>query len=162
MSVTKRMIQALCIALFAICSNNAAFAQSIFNNVEDLLNVPALSYAQAARFVLEAAEASASKEAVASGDAFRYAREQGWLPKKAAPDAPARLDGVSLLIMRAFDFKGGLFYTAAGNAHYAYRELVHKGIIQGRTDPAMPVSGSLLLFMVSRALAVGESADIDI
>ena len=98
--------------------------------------------------------------------AFSYAREQGWLPKNADMYTPARLDSVSLLIMRAFGFKGGLFYRAFANnvaarnaaAHYAYRELLYKGIIQGRTDPAMLVSGDMLLFMVSQALAAGENS----
>ncbi|GHU14389.1 hypothetical protein FACS1894161_5030 [Spirochaetia bacterium] len=159
--IVKRVIQALCIAFFAVFSGGGAFAQNIFHDVEDLLNTPALNYAQATRFVLEAAEISASKEAGTVSDAFHYALEQGWLPKKASPDAPARLDSVSLLIMRAFDFQGGLFYSIVHNAHYSYRELLYKRIIQGRTDPAMPVSGNLLLFMVSQALAAGENADVD-
>ncbi|GHU50867.1 hypothetical protein FACS1894200_10620 [Spirochaetia bacterium] len=155
----KRVMQAVCIGFLAVLSSSAAFSQSIFHDIEELLDTPALNYAQAARFVLEAAEISTSKETDITSDAFRYAQEQGWLPKKATPYAPARLDGVSLLIMGAFDFNGGLFYSIVHNAHYAYRELLYKEIIQGRTDPDMPVSGDLLLFMVSQALAFGENGE---
>jgi hypothetical protein len=35
---------------------------------------------------------------------------------------------------------------------YAYRELVHQGIILGRADPDLAISGNRLLFMINRAL----------
>jgi hypothetical protein len=43
-------------------------------------------------------------------------------------------------------------YTLFGGAHYSYRELVYKDIIQGRSDPAMKVSGEKMLFIVNRLL----------
>jgi hypothetical protein len=54
--------------------------------------------------------------------------------------------------MGAFGIKGGIMYTAVKSPYYAYRELVHQGIIQGRADPDMAVSGDLLLFMIGRVL----------
>jgi hypothetical protein len=59
--------------------------------------------------------------------------------------------------MRSFNIKGGLFYSLTQNSHYAYRELVHKKIIQGRVDPAMNLSGERLLLITGRILAMGES-----
>jgi len=117
--------------------------------IEGLLETKAVSYGQAARFILEAADVSGFTDPV---QAFAYAREQKWLPNRATPDSEARLSGISLLVMRSFDIKGGLFYSIAKNSHYAYRELVYQDIIQGRSDPGMSVSGSELLFMVNRVL----------
>jgi hypothetical protein len=58
--------------------------------------------------------------------------------------------------MSAFGIKGGIMYSSLKNPRYAYRELVHQGIIQGRADPEMVVSGDLLLFMIGRALDLTE------
>jgi hypothetical protein len=120
--------------------------------VEELLQVQAVSYGQAARFVLWAADAASLK----SADAFAYAAEQRWLPRKAAAADAARLDGVSLLLMQAFAVKGGMWYSLTKNPHYAYRELVYQDVIQDRADPKMTVSGEHLLFLINRLLSRQE------
>jgi len=143
---------------FGVCAMLASpiFAPRVFAQtaaeLETLLATSALSYEQAASFVLKAADVTAS------GSAFNYAAEQKWLPAKAAPDGKAALDGVSLLVMGAFGIKGGIMYSATKSARYAYRELVHQGIIAGRADPDLAVSGDRLLFMISRALEREEGA----
>jgi hypothetical protein len=124
--------------------------------IEKLLETEAVSYEQAVWFVLEAAELSPSFEGSGADAAFNYAARQQWLPKKAAPRDKASLEGISLLVMRTFGIKGGLFYSLTKNPHYAYREMVYQDIIQGRSDPQMPVSGDLLLFLVNRVLSRAE------
>jgi len=129
------------------------FAQTAAE-LEALLNTDSVNYGQAARFVLNAADISDLK----AEDAFRYASEKNWLPATATQDTAAKLDGVSLLVMQAFNMKGGAFYTLIRNPHYAYRELLFQNIIQGRADPDMTVSGDLLLFVVNRVLEQKEGA----
>lgn len=124
-------------------------AQTTADEMETLLASSAVSYAQASRFTLEAADVMVTAD---PAEAFRYASEQKWLPKKAAPGDTARLDAISLLIMRSFGIKGGLLYSISKSPHFAYRELVYRDIIQGRTDPAMNCSGETLLFIISRLL----------
>jgi hypothetical protein len=114
--------------------------------IEALLSAGALNYGQAASFVLRAADVQAA------GAPFDYAFEQNWLSARAAPDGAAALNEVSRLIMGAFGMKGGLMYSLTKSPHYAYRELVYQGIIQGRSDPNLAVSGDLLLFMIGRVL----------
>ena len=126
------------------------FAQTAAE-IETLLASDAVSYDQAASFVLRAADVEAT------GSAFTYATEQKWLSAKAVSGGSATLDEVSLLIMGAFGIKGGIMYSATKAPHYAYRELVYQGIIQGRADPALVVSGDLLLFMVGRVLDQTET-----
>jgi len=124
--------------------------------IENLLNVHSVSYEEAALFILEAADAHATYGSSVISDpaeAFRFAAEQKWLPKKISGGGSARLDAVSLLLMRSFGVKGGLFYSLFKNPHYAYRELVYMEVIQGKADPAMNVSGEALLFMVNRILS---------
>jgi len=143
------------IICFLLAAPVVLYAQTA-TEIERLLETEAVSYGQAAWLVLEAADLSGSFENSASDGAFNFAAQQGWLPKKAAPQDKASLEGVSLLVMRSFGIKGGLFYSLLKNPHYAYREMVYKDIIQGRSDPQMPVSGGLLLFLVNRVLSRAE------
>jgi hypothetical protein len=145
-----------CALLIFICLFSAGRlpAQSTAAEIETLLSADTVTYAAAARFLLEASETLKTSK---PDEAFNYAVEQNWLPKTAAANDPARLDAISLLLMRSFDIKGGLFYSFTKNPHYAYRELVHKKIIQGRTDPAMKLSGDRLLLITGRILSQGES-----
>jgi len=141
----------VCLLLASPILAPRVFAQTAAE-LETLLYADAVNYGQAARFVLLAADINDLK----AEDAFSYAMEKKWLPAKAEKDSDAKLDGVSLLIMRAFDIKGGAFYTMMKPPHYAYRELLYQNVIQGRADPGMAVSGDLLFFVVNRALEQKE------
>ncbi|GHV84694.1 hypothetical protein AGMMS50230_03020 [Spirochaetia bacterium] len=123
------------------------------SEIETLLATPNITYAQAARLVLEASEAAvfANPE-----EAFRFAAGRGWLPKKAASNGTAQLGGIALLLMRSFDLKGGVIYRSVKNAHYAFRDIVWLGLTRGQRDPAAKVSGGDLLYMVNRLLALKE------
>ena len=142
----RRLIFSLILAATTL----TAHAQSA-DWIEALLAKDNVSYADAALLVLQAADLLAAPTAAA---AFSYAEEKKWLPRGAEADDGARLDGLSLLVMGAFDMKGGLFYTITKSPHHAYRELAYRNIIQGRADPTMSVSGDLLLFTVNRVLAI--------
>jgi len=133
----------------------AALSAQTAAEMETLLETQAVTYAQAARFVLEAAEAAVIAD---PEEAFRFAEEQNWLPKGASPETEAQLDGISLLCMRSFDLKGGFLYSLMKNPHYAYRELVYQSAIQGRADPHMAVSGYQLIFMINRIYSIQEEA----
>jgi len=121
--------------------------------LETLLAAETLSYEQAASFVLQAADVQVT------GSSFDYAFEQNWLPKNAAPEDTARLNGVALLLMRSFGLNGGIFYSLTKSPHHAYRELVYKGLISGNTDPGKPVSGRQLLLIISRVLSLKEKEE---
>jgi hypothetical protein len=124
------------------------------DELETLVEAEKLSYAAVARFVLEAADVAALAD---PKEAFNYAWERKWLPGRAQADDTARMDGISLLMMQSYGIKGGLFFTLFPNPHYAYRELMYRRVIQGRSDPEMAVSGDWLLFMVGRLLTLREN-----
>ncbi|MCL1815637.1 MAG: OmpA family protein [Treponema sp.] len=123
--------------------------------IETLLDTPAITWAGAAVFALEAADRAVFSN---PADAFAYAAERKWLPKDAAPQDTARLNGIALLLMGSFDIKGGIFYSLAKNPHYAYRELVYREVIEGRIDPDMTVSGEDFLYYINRLFALREMA----
>jgi len=134
----------------AFLSAQTSDRQSTAQEIETLLGTHAVTYAQAARFALEASGRLAVSD---HNEAFRYAAERGWLPKNVSANDTARLDGISLLLTRSFDMGGGIFYSIAKSPHYAYRELVYRQVIRGRADPAMKVSGELFLFLTGRLLS---------
>jgi hypothetical protein len=119
--------------------------------IEWLLEQNQVSYGQAASLTLEAAGLIDPLGQTNADGAFNYAMERGWLPKGAEANHAARLNGLSLLVMRAFEIKGGAFYSLFKNPHYAYRAMAYRGIVHGRADPHMPVSGDLLLYTVNKA-----------
>ena len=142
----KVLVAAL--ALLTLCSVQA-FAQS-GAEIDLLLATDEVSLSLAARYVLPAADilpADATPEA-----SFAAAKEKGWLPADAEPDAPVRLSALSFLIANAFGMKGGAMYSIAPGQRYAYRELVYLRVIQGASDPAQTVSGERLMRILGRAL----------
>jgi len=147
----KALLPVLC---FLCLVPAPASARGAAVELEALLGSPAVTYAQASRFVLEAADVRAFDD---PAEAFLFAMSRGYLPGNAAPDAPARLDGVSLLLVRSFGLGGGIMFSITGSPHFAYRELEHMGFISGRAGPRMAVSGETLLYLTGRALAhLGE------
>jgi hypothetical protein len=122
------------------------------DRIEWLLEQDRVSYEQAALLTLEAAGHLDPAGQTSAEDAFGFAMERGRLPKGVEANYAARLNGLSLLVMRAFDISGGAFFALFKNPHYAYRAMVYRGIVQGRSDPRMLVSGDLLLFTVNRAI----------
>ena len=140
----------LCAIVFFISSPLTILNAQTATQLQTLLQTNAVTHEQAVEFVLEAAE-------IEQQDPFDYALQQKWIPKKAQSSDSPNLQQTSLLLMRAFDIKGGLFYSMFKTPHYAYRELVYKGIIQGRVDPRMKVSGDMLLFLVNRILYLQDS-----
>jgi hypothetical protein len=126
------------------------FAQTA-DEMDRILNTPEITYTQAARFILAAANA-----VPAGGNAFTAARENRWLPAGAEADSPISLGELSLLIMKAFDLKGGIFYSLFPVPRYACRELVYMRIIQGRNDPGGRLNGRAFLQILGRVLTYTE------
>jgi hypothetical protein len=102
------------------------------DEIDTILNTQEITYSQAARFILTAAD-------------------QADQPID-SPSSPVSLGEVSLLIMRSFRLKGGIFYSLFPSPRYACRELVHLHIIQGRTDPGGRLDGRTFLQILGRVL----------
>ena len=146
------MVAVLCVFL-SLFFTQPLHAQTAVR-LEAILDTPELSWSQAAAFILEAADLRSGSEWAQADKAFEFAMEQRWLPKHLSPGDTARLNGAALLLMRSFDIKGGIFFRAGKSPHHAYRELVHKKVIRGNSDPDMTVSGQQLLLMVNKILAM--------
>jgi len=140
------------IIIFLLLILCAALHAQTFDEIQTLLKTPTVSYAQAARFVLEAADVKGSYDKTSKQEAMRFAVEKNWLPKNADAQDAISLERLSLLIMRAFGLKGGPMYGIFHNAHYSYREMVFQDLIQGESDPHNKVSGEEMIFIISSLL----------
>jgi hypothetical protein len=123
-------------------------AQTVVHDMDALLDSEAVTWADAARFVLPAA----GVETADAAQAFAAAAERGWLPRKAEPSGAADFGGISFLLMKAFDIPGGVLYSLFPGPRYAYRELVYKGILQGPQDRSWKVSGFHLITLIGKTL----------
>jgi hypothetical protein len=142
----------LLFALFSLLfCNRSLFAQTA-ERLEQLLEQDRVSYRDATLMVLEASGRLDPAKQTSADNAFSFAMQRGWLPKGAQANSDAMLNGLSLLVVQAFDIKGGIFFSLFKNPHYAYREMVYRGIIQDGADPQMTVSGELLLYTVNKAM----------
>jgi outer membrane protein OmpA-like peptidoglycan-associated protein len=133
--------------------------------IEQLLERETISYKEAAWIILEATGkfSFANTDVVSSPEkAYQYAEENGWLPRNITPDTTATFEGVSLLIMHSFGIKGGIFYSIFKSPHYAYRELVYRGIIQGKISPKKAVSGDMLIFGTNQTIMRQEEDNFDL
>ena len=142
--------------VFLVFLTAFSYAQTA-EKVEALLDNVAVTYGEAASLILEAGDVLTG---ASQAEAFQKAVNEKWLSGNVSANDTAKLDKVSLLVMRSFDFKGGIFYSLFKSPHYAYRELVYQYLVEGRTDPQMDVSGDLLLFIVGRALSRVEAGQL--
>ena len=129
-------------------------------DMDALLETQAVNAAQAARFVLEAADLlpAGLSGAEAESAAYDLAKSKGWTSLASGDEVT--LKDAAFLIMSAFDIEGGFMYALFPGPRYAYREMVYRKLIQGRADPAMPVSGSRLLQIIGRTLNQTASAPV--
>jgi hypothetical protein len=149
---TNRIVLTLFLfACYLFFGSGFLYAQTA-DRIEQLLTQKSVSYKEAALLALQAAGRIDPDAGTSAEEAFNVAMEHGWLPNGIEADQAVRLSGLSLIVMKAFDIKGGAFYLLFKNQHYAYRALVYKGIVHGRVDPQMIVSGDLLLYTINRAM----------
>ena len=140
----------LCFVLCFLFICQTSLPAQTAEELEAILEAPAVSYGQAALFVLGAVDGSAAGGPDA---AFYQAMERGWLHKKAVSDDPATMGGISFLMMRAFGIKGSLLYRIFPGPRYAFRTMASRSLLQGTTDPAMKVSGERFLLILGNVLS---------
>jgi outer membrane protein OmpA-like peptidoglycan-associated protein len=130
----------LCAALFVSATLLSAQTAA---EMDILLETEAVSFGQAARFVLITTDWI--DPASSAGAAYALAREKGWAPEKSLEHNPIKTGELCFLIMKAFDMKGSFLYSLFPGPRYAFRELDYLGLLPGRRDPGLRVSGEGLL-----------------
>ena len=131
-----------------------AQTQSTADRMDALLDSQAVSWETATVFILNEMDIR-----FGSAGAFEYCRNQQWIPRDTYPREPITMQGLSLLIMHAFDFPGGFMYRLTRNSRYAFKELQAKDILPPGSDPSFYPSGQDFLYVIHRALE--EKGNID-
>jgi len=153
-------IPKLCLALILFSFSAFSLSAQTAAEMDTLLEAETVSIAASARFILGAVELLplelSSREAEEA--AYDMAKEKGWVRKDAGEKTT--LKDTAFLVMNAFQFKGGVMYSIFPNPRYAYREMVYRKIIQGRSDPGMTVSGLRLLQIIGAALSHSGEAEL--
>lgn len=142
----KKILLLLFLLLPVIVFSQAG-STSTAAELDTVLDKAELSYAEAARFVLD------------SEDGFNMAISSGALPRRAEPGGAIKLGELSFLLMKTFGLKGGFMYKILPGPRYAYRELVSRSLIQGAADPAMKVSGERFLLILGNVLDTTEGKE---
>jgi hypothetical protein len=135
--------------LLALSMGGALYGQTAAE-MDELLETGEITWAQACRFVLSAS--GTLEEHSSAPAAFDAARERGWLPEGAAAEGPVKLGELSFLMMQSFSIKRSSLYVLFPGPRYAYRQMDYLGLIPGRRDPALKVSGEWFLQILERVL----------
>jgi hypothetical protein len=146
--MTHRTLKHIFVLLLFALILPALPAQNLAVEMDAVLESEAVTWAEAARFVLPAAGFLDQNGA----GAFQDAKLRGWLPEDAKPGDTADFGGLSFLIMKALDIPGGVMYRLFPGPRYAYRELRYLNILQGQHDRFRKVSGFWLISLIGRAL----------
>jgi outer membrane protein OmpA-like peptidoglycan-associated protein len=135
--------------LFLFVFAAASLPAQTASEMDELLGARAASFAQAARFALAAA--GLTSEDGPPEAAFTLAGGRGWLPEEARAEEPIPTGDLCFLIMNAFGMEGSFLYGLFPGPRHAFREFGYRGFIPGRRDPALPVSGEDLLWILAMA-----------
>jgi hypothetical protein len=135
--------------LLALSAGSFLYGQTAAE-MDGLLDAGEITWAQACRFALSAS--GTLGEHASAPAAFDAARERGWLPKGAAAEGPVKLGGLSFLMMQTFAIKGSSLYALFPGPRYAYRQMDYLGLLPGRRDPGLKVSGERFLQILGGVL----------
>jgi hypothetical protein len=122
--------------------------------MDEILSSRELRFQEMCAFVL--VSAGDLVEGTTPEEAFEDAMAHGWISQAAAADSPVTMGDLSLLVMEAFNMKGGLFYNAFRSRRHAFRSMVRRGFIQGASDPGMTLTGDEFLAILNNVMEYHE------
>jgi outer membrane protein OmpA-like peptidoglycan-associated protein len=152
--------KALCAIALLLASTGPLPAQDA-SEIDTLLETQEISFAQAAGFVLAAAglageDAGAgfarTETALEAAAALKALPKRATPAKSGTPEEKIKLGELCALLMKAFNMKGGVFYTLSPGPRYSYRELGYLQVLPEPSDPARKVSGLELMEIVEHML----------
>lgn len=122
--------------------------------VSQLLESTSITYGQAAYF------AATNLSLIPDESSYELASEEIVKAKLINTiddyNAPISMAEFSMLCMKTWDFKGGLFYSIFKNPRYAFKEMQSKGIIPNDFDPSQSVTGIFALNTFTKCIELSE------
>ncbi|MEW5816897.1 MAG: hypothetical protein AB1798_16060 [Spirochaetota bacterium] len=150
-----KKVNILLLIIFACSSNNIpVFAQ--FNSVMDKLIVEEKATFGKAAYIVCLSVKLIDENATVE-EALKILQEKGWVKPSRTVDSPITLGEYAFIIMKAYNMKGGLFYSIFPGSRYASKELAFKGYITGNSSWLRKISGEELLRILGRVLQAKEA-----
>lgn len=140
------------LVLFGMCLLPLGLAAQSNDFIDSVIDSPALSAEQAAYLILVASDNLGDDSDAAR--AWELLEQLGWVPPGVKADSRLVYSEFCHMLMKAFGIKGGIMYQLFPGPRYAYRDLRHLVVVQGSTDPMMPVSGTGAMKMIGRIFDV--------
>jgi hypothetical protein len=119
-------------------------------SIDTLLNEDPASFGSTAVFILSASGMIEQDAPVES--AMRAVALLNRRLGERDPLDPVRTGEFSLMVMRAFDLQGGIWYSITHSKRYAFRELAYLGFLERKDGPFRRMSGEDVLSTLSRVV----------
>jgi hypothetical protein len=120
--------------------------------LDQLLQQPQARFGDVVYLTLAAAKIVA--DTATPDQAIQTLQQQNWKAAILAADAPISLGDYSYLLMKAFNVKGGIFYSLFPGPRYACRELGFLKVIPSDARPLRYVSGEEVVRILGNMLAL--------
>ncbi|NLM00458.1 MAG: hypothetical protein GX220_03265 [Treponema sp.] len=148
----KKITNLFVIAFFTISFVSAQSADAVTKALE----AKKITYGQGAYFVATAL--SLISDADSEEMAINALVNSGYIDSEYKANEIMRNDDFSLLCMKAWNIKGGLFYTLTKSRRYAFREFKSLGFLPFSADPSYGIAGRNALNIMSECSELkGES-----
>jgi hypothetical protein len=122
--------------------------------LDQLLDQPEAHFADVVYMTMAAARLV--PETATREESLQSLQQQNWNVTMLPPDAPVPLGEYSFLLMKAFNLKGGLFYSLFPGPRYACRELGYLKIIAADARPGRSLSGEEAVRILGKVMARQE------
>jgi len=124
--------------------------------LDQLLDQPAASFGDVVYMTLSAAKLV--EDTATPEQALEALQQQNWKVTMRAADAPMPLGDYAFLLMKAFKFSGGIFYSLFPGPRYAVRELGYLKIIPTDARPNRTLSGEEAVRILGNVMARKEGS----
>ena len=131
----KKLISCMAFAFILLLSLHAQNSEKM----TEILKSEKASFEQAS--YLPALYANLISEDDSSAKAFEALKDNNYFSPSVTSDSNVTLAQLCQIYMKAFNMKGGLFYTLFPSARYAFKEFKANGILPPQADPSENVSG---------------------
>ncbi len=144
---TTRLIARCTILFLFLCAASYAYA-SPAQEMDALLATSEVNYGQAARILLILTDNA--PQSINEDAAFVEVKTKEWLPSKTQINDSVTMGNVSMLVMHAFDMKGGFMQRLFPGPRYSFREMSRNGLLPSPSDPSHKISGADLLNILDK------------
>ena len=118
--------------------------------IDHLLEEKNAGFGNAVYIVLTAVEEIPTDTSLQN--AVLHLADKNWKLKQRDIDEPIRVGEFSLIVLKAFSIKGGIFFRIFPTPRYAAREFVYLDLIPYDRNPYGYISGEEVLYIVGKML----------